>query len=104
MGMLGLRCCSGFSLLAASRGCSLAAVHGLLIELASLVKQVLGCSGFGSCSFRTLEQRLSSCGSGAQLFSSMWNLPRAGIEPASPALTGGFFTTGPPGKPSSFNF
>ena len=97
MGMLGLRCCSGFSLLAASRGCSLAAVHGLLIELASLVKQVLGCSGFGSCSFRTLEQRLSSCGSGAQLFSSMWNLPRAGIEPVSPALEGEFLTTGPPG-------
>ena len=27
------------------------------------------------------------------------NLPEAAIEPASPALTGGFFTTVPPGKP-----
>ena len=28
----------------------------------------------------------------------MWNLPRPGIEPVSPALAGGFFTTEPPGK------
>ena len=27
------------------------------------------------------------------------DLPNPGIEPASPALTGGFFTTEPPGKP-----
>ena len=27
------------------------------------------------------------------------NLPRPGVEPASPALQGGFLTTGPPGKP-----
>ena len=29
----------------------------------------------------------------------MWDLPRPGIEPVSPALTGGFLTTTPPGKP-----
>ena len=29
----------------------------------------------------------------------MWNLPRSGIEPVSPALAGGYFTTEPPGKP-----
>ena len=29
----------------------------------------------------------------------MWNLPRSGVEPVSPALAGRFFTTGPPGKP-----
>ena len=28
----------------------------------------------------------------------MWDLPRPGIEPVSPALTGGFLTTDPPGK------
>ena len=28
----------------------------------------------------------------------VWNLPRAGTEPASPALAGGLPTTGPPGK------
>ena len=27
------------------------------------------------------------------------DLPNPGIEPASPALAGGFFTTEPPGKP-----
>ena len=29
---------------------------------------------------------------------SMWNLPGTGIEPGSPALAGGFLTTGPLGK------
>ena len=29
----------------------------------------------------------------------MWDLPRPGIEPVSPALAGGFLTTAPPGKP-----
>ena len=28
----------------------------------------------------------------------MWDLPGPGIEPMSPALAGGFLTTGPPGK------
>ena len=32
-------------------------------------------------------------------FSSPGDLPRPGIEPASPALAGRFFTTKPPGKP-----
>ena len=32
-------------------------------------------------------------------FSSPGSLPRSGIEPMSPALAGGFFTTDPPGKP-----
>lgn len=27
-----------------------------------------------------------------------WDFPRPGMEPRSPALTDGFFTTGPPGK------
>ena len=30
----------------------------------------------------------------------MWNLPRPGLEPVSPALAGRFSTTAPPGKPS----
>ena len=29
----------------------------------------------------------------------MWDLPEPGIEPMSPALTGGLSTTEPPGKP-----
>ena len=31
----------------------------------------------------------------------MWNLPRPGLEPVSPALAGGFLTTAPPGKPDN---
>ena len=29
----------------------------------------------------------------------MWDLPGPGIEPVSPALAGGFFTTETPGSP-----
>ena len=41
---------------------------------------------------------LSSCGTQAELFCRVWNLPRPGIEPVSPELASGFFTTEPPGK------
>ena len=37
--MLSLCCRSGFSLVAVGRGCSPAVVHGLLVELASLVTE-----------------------------------------------------------------
>ena len=32
----------------------------------------------------------------------MWDLPRPGLEPVSPALAGRFSTTAPPGKPPIF--
>ena len=34
----------------------------------------------------------------------MWDLPRPGLEPVSPALAGRFSTTAPPGKPQTFFF
>ena len=34
----------------------------------------------------------------------MWDLPRPGLEPVSPALAGRFSTTAPPGKPTSSIF
>ena len=34
----------------------------------------------------------------------MWDPPGPGIEPVSPALAGGFLTTGPPGKSLSLPF
>ena len=34
----------------------------------------------------------------------MWDLPRPGLEPVSPALTGRFLTTVPPGKPLCLTF
>ncbi|KAJ8797011.1 hypothetical protein J1605_001821 [Eschrichtius robustus] len=44
-------------------------------------------------------RRLSNCGSRAQLLRGMWDPPRPGLEPVSPALAGRFSTTAPPGKP-----
>ena len=37
---------------------------------------------------RLQTRRLSNCGSRAQLLRGMWDLPRPGLEPASPALAG----------------
>ena len=48
--------------------------------------------------------RLSNCGSRDQLLRGMWDLPRPGLEPMSPALAGRFSTTAPPGKPQYFIF
>ena len=48
---------------------------------------------------RLQTRRLSNCGSRAQPLRGMWDLPRPGLEPVSPALAGGFSTTVPPGKP-----
>ena len=42
---------------------------------------------------------LSSCGSRAQLLRGMWDLPRPGLKPMSPASAGRFLTTVPPAKP-----
>ena len=63
MVVLGLCCCAGFSLVAASGGYFLAAAHKLLIAVASLVAEhgALGPAGFSSCNSRAREQRLSSC-------------------------------------------
>ena len=56
--------------------------------------------GLSSCGSWAPEHRLSSCGARAYLLRGMWDLPGPGLEPVSPALTGGFLTTAPPGKPS----
>ena len=51
---------------------------------------------------RLQTRRLSNCGSRAQSPSGMWDLPRPGLEPVSPALE--FSTTAPPGKPQAIQF
>ena len=49
--------------------------------------------------------QLSSCGTWAQLFHGMWNLPRGPeIKPLSPALAGTFLSIAPPGKSRMFPF
>ena len=57
---LGLRC-TGFSPLAVSGGYSLVAMLSLLIAVASLVAEVLGCLGFSSCCSWALGHMFSSC-------------------------------------------
>ena len=42
---------------------------------------------------------LSNYSSQAKLVRGKWDLPGPGIEPVSPALAGGFFTTETPGSP-----
>ncbi|XP_073659554.1 uncharacterized protein [Tursiops truncatus] len=48
---------------------------------------------------RLRTHRLSGCGSRAQPLRGMWDLPRPGHEPVSPASAGGRSTTAPPGEP-----
>ena len=48
---------------------------------------------------RLQTRRLSNCGSRAQLLRGMWDPPRPGLEPVSPAPAGRLSTTAPPGKP-----
>ena len=51
---------------------------------------------------RLQTRRLSSCGPRGQLLRSMWDPPRPGLEPVSPASAGRLSTTAPPGKPCWF--
>ena len=87
MAVLGLRFCVRAFSSCVKRGPLFIAVRGPLTIAASLVAE-----------HRLQTRRLSNCGSRAQLLRGMWNLPRPGLEPMSPALAGRFSTTAPPGK------
>ena len=52
-----------------------------------------------SCGSKALESRFNSCGPWAYLLLRMWNLPRSGIKPMSPALAGGFLYKHHQGSP-----
>ena len=94
LAVLGLRFCARALSSCCERGPLLIAVRGPLTVTASLVAE-----------HRLQTRKLSSCGSRAQLLHGMWDLPRPGLEPVSPALAGRFSTTSPPGKPLlGFNF
>ena len=87
MAVLGLRFCARAFSSCGKWGPLFITVRGSLTITASLV----------------VEHRLQTrCGSRAQLLRVMWDLPRPGLEPVSPALAGGFSTTVPPGKPNNF--
>ena len=93
MAVLGLHFCARAFSSCGERGPLFIAVRGPLTIAASLVAE-----------HRLQTRRLSSCGSRAQLLRGMWDLPRPGLEPVSPALAGRFSTTEPPGKPHASAF
>ena len=92
MAVLGLRFCARAFSICGKWGPLFIAVRGPLIIAASLVAE-----------HRLQTRRLSNCGSQAQLLRGVWDLPRPGLEPVSPALAGRFSTTAPPGKPNIVN-
>ena len=83
----------GLSLVAASGGHSSSRCAGLSLSRPLLLRST-GSRRAGSV----------NCGSRAQLLRGMWDPPRPGLEPVSPALAGRFSTTAPPGKPLSLHF
>ena len=88
LAVLGLRFCVRAFSSCGEWGPLFITVRGPLTIAASLVVEQ-----------RLQTLRLSSCGSRAQLLRGMWDLPRPGLEPVSPALAGRFSSTAPPGKP-----
>ena len=88
MAVLGLRFCARAFSSCGKRGSVFITVCGPLITAASLAAE-----------HRLQTRRLSSCGSWAQPLRGMWDPPRPGPEPMSPALAGRLPTTAPPGKP-----
>ena len=78
----------GLSLVAANGGHSSSRCAGLSLSRPLLLR---------STGLQT--HRLSSCGARAQLLRGMWDPPRPGLEPVSPALAGRSSTTVPLGKP-----
>ena len=105
--MLDLHWYTGFSPVVESGGCSQLPGPGFPLQCFSCCGAgAWGPVGFSSCGLwaqycgsQALELGLSTCSTGAQLPQDMWDLPRPGIEPTSPKLAGGFFTTEPPGNP-----
>ena len=91
--MLGFRFCARAFSSCSEPGPLFIAVRGPLTDAASLVAE-----------HRLQMRKLSSCGSRAQLLRGMWDPPRPGLEPVSPALAGRFSTTAPPGKPRAIYF
>ena len=91
--MLGLCFCARAFSSCGERGPLFIAVRGPLTIAASLIAE-----------HRLQARRLSSYGSRAQLLRGMWDLPKPGLEPVSPALAGRLSTTVPPGKPVDVEF
>ena len=78
LGVLGLCCCAGHALVAASL----------------VAKHRLGHSGTGPWGTGSVVAVIQ-----AQWLRGAWDLPGSGIKAVPPALAGGLLTTEPPGKP-----
>ena len=91
MSVLGLRFCARAFSSCGKWGPLFIAVHWPLTVVVSPVAE-----------HRLQTRRLSNCGSRAQLLRGMWDPPRPGPEPMSPALAGRLSTTTQPGKPPMF--
>ena len=89
MAVLGLRFCARAFSSCGKRGPLFITMRGPLTIAASLVAE-----------HRLQMRRLSNCGSWAQLLHGMWDRPRPGLEPVSPALAGRFSTTAQIGRAS----
>ena len=88
MAVLGLRLCARAFSSCGKRGPLFIAVRRPPTIAASLAAE-----------HRLQTRRLSNHGSRAKPLRSMWDPPRPGLEPVSPALAGRLSTTAPPGKP-----
>ena len=107
--MLGLHCCSGFSLVAVSRGQgegqTPAAVFRLPFAGTSPVAEHK-CQGTQASAVVAKGSVVAALGSVIAVLGSVLrglrDLLGPGIKPVSPALEGGLFTTEPPAKPSIY--
>ena len=90
MAVLGLRLRARAFSSCGKRGPLFIAVRRPLTTAASLVAE-----------HRLQTRRLSNRGPRAQPLRGMWDPPRPGLEPVSPASAGRLPTTAPPGKPTS---
>ena len=90
MAVLGLRFCARALPSCGKRGPPLIMVRGPLTIAACPVAE-----------HRLQTRRPSNCGPRAQPLRGMWDPPRPGPEPVSPAPAGRLPTTAPPGKPQT---
>ena len=93
MAVLGLHFCARALSSCGKRGPLSIAVRGPLTTVASPAAE----HRLQTCS-------LSNCGSRAQPLRGMWDPPRPGPKPVSPASAGRLSTTAPPGKPLRYIF
>ena len=94
MAVLGLCCCARAFSSCNEQGALSVVVHQLFIVVASRAVEHKPPGPTGFC----------SGGAQASLPLGMWDLSWPGIKHVSPALAGGFFTTGPPGKSLAVGF